>query len=170
MGLVVVNYIANSSLKEKEDKLFLSEKTIADAIDVKLKHIEFVSKFEQAYLQNKKANLTTDPNSCAMAKFLKKHQKSFPPQILKELDEIKIYHSKLHNLVKTYNEDFIRIDRDLHEDTFEAFMKKYIWLLRVANIAIGEDVNIKNNSTKCAIGKYLQKHKDYFTKFGFKNR
>ncbi len=169
IGLIVVNNFAQSQIKAKEKELLKAENSIADSIETKVKHVAFVSKFEQAFLQNKKANLITNPNKCAMAKFLKKYRKSFSPKIEKEYQQIKPYHAKLHNLVKIYNEKYVRMDRDLHEQTYRVLMYKFIWLLRVANIAIGEDVKIQNNPKKCEIGKYLNKYSGYFEKLKLKD-
>ncbi len=168
VSIISVSYYSKHMVKTKETELLSAKKSMVDAEKAILKHYQYVANFLRAYLENKKAKLPIDPNKCALADFLKKHESELNPQLKQKLIGMKKYHADLHHLVETYNKEFVKFDRDIHENTYESLMFKYIWLLRVANIAIGENVDIKNDHTKCVFGKYLQKYRaGYFTKLGY---
>jgi len=160
-----VNFYSSKMVREKENELFLAQKGISDAKEAELAHYKFVATFLRAYLQNKKANLSENPNTCALAKFLKKYQTQMPDDLKKKLHEMLPYHKHLHSLVKLYNEKFVRYERDIHEKTYKAFMHKYIWLLKVANFALGD---VKNFTDSCEVDKYLKQYpKGYFSSLGY---
>jgi len=164
-GLIFINYYSQHQLDEITNKITEIENKIIETEKVRTAHIRFVAKFEQAFLQNKPAKLTTDYNNCALGKFIKKYQNEWPDFLKKELERVKKYHKHLHELVKIYNEKYIRMDRDIHERTYEAMMHKYLWLLDVANVAMGENKNIATSPKKCMLGKYLQEYNEtYFKK------
>jgi methyl-accepting chemotaxis protein len=156
-------YSANNTKKEKE--LLTYTIAIRDAENTEKAHISFVLKFLQSFMQNKKAQLQGDPSKCAYADFMNKHKKDIPTELISELDTTLKYHQHLHHLVNEYNQNYIRIPRNLHEETYDAFMHKYIWLLEVANIAMGKDGTLVSNPTQCDVGKYLAKFDtDFFKK------
>jgi methyl-accepting chemotaxis protein len=146
-------YTAYNTKKEKENVNYTI--AIRDAENAEKAYISFVLKFLQAYMQNTKASLEEDPSKCIFAKFLANHEKKIPTSLRNELTLAIKSHKHLHNLVTIYNDKYIRIPRDLHEETYKAFMYKYIWLLKVANIAMGEDGTVTSNPNKCKVGKYL---------------
>ena len=161
------NYYASKMIKKEEHKLLEAEIDIEDAIKAKLAHFVYVAKFEKAFILNKPANLPTDPTKCALAKFLKKHESKMPPDLKAKLKKMLVYHTDLHNLVKEYNEKYIHIAKDLHEDTYQAFMEKYAWILEVVNVVLGESEDLVEwKKEEGDIGKYVTKYKGYFSKLG----
>jgi len=156
-GLIFVNFYSQKVIEDISSKVTEIENKIVNTEKVRTAHIRFVAKFEKAYLQNKPANLTTDYNNCAFGKFIAKYQNELPEFLQKEAEIAKKYHEHLHNLVKIYNTKYVRMDRDIHERTFEALMNKYLWLLDVANVAMGGMANVKSSSDSCMLGKYLKK-------------
>ncbi|ACM92275.1 methyl-accepting chemotaxis sensory transducer [Nautilia profundicola AmH] len=165
-GLIFINFYSQSAIEEISSKVTDIENKIITTEKVRTAHIRFVANFEKAYLQNKPAKLTTDFNNCAFGKFIKKYKHELPPKLQRDLEEVLKYHEHLHNLVKIYNTKYIRIDRDIHERTYEAFMHKYLGLLDVANVAMGfSNKNIATSPKKCMVGKYLNSYsKEYFDK------
>lgn len=164
-GLIFVNFYSQRAIEEVSSKVTEVENKIIATEKVRTAHIRFVAQFEKAYLQNKPANLTSNFNNCALGKFIKKYKSDLPPYLQQELEKIRKYHEHLHNLVKTYNTKYVRMDRDIHEQTYEALMHKYLWLLDVANVAMGANEKVTSSSSKCKIGKYLNKYsEEYFKK------
>jgi len=146
-------YNANNTKKEKE--LLKYTVSIRDAENTEKAHISFVLKFLQSYMQNKKASLEGDPTQCAYAEFMNQHKHDIPQELAGELQTTLKYHKHLHNLVNVYNNEYIRIPRNLHEKTYDALMHKYMWLLKVANISLGEHERVTSNRKQCEVGKYL---------------
>jgi methyl-accepting chemotaxis protein len=154
--IVLQNYSANvmdkdlKKIEEIDKKLILTAKIIKD-------HYAFIAKFEKAFIRNERAELTTDPTKCRLGKFISKLNKNELPNELRERYDLFIsHHNHLHSLVTTYNEEYIKIDREIHLNTTEAFLSKYAWLLKVANIALGKNEKIGLDPTKCGVGKYLR--------------
>ena len=155
MLILLLNYsssIMDKDLKkiEKIDKnLMLTAKIIKD-------HYAFIAEFEKSFIKNEKAKLTTDPTKCRLGKFLSKLNKNELPQELRSrYDSLISHHNHLHKLVTIYNEKYVKIDRDLPLNTSKAFLSKYAWLLKVANISLGKNEKIGLDPTKCGVGKYL---------------
>ena len=170
LGLIFINFYSQTTIEKISQEVTNIENKIVEVEKVRTAHIRFVAEFEKAYLQNKPAKLTTDYNNCALGKFIKKYQKELPPTLQEELKEAIKYHKHLHELVKIYNEKYVRMDRDIHERTYDALMHNYNWLLDVANVAMGKDKNIAIDPDKCELGKYLQKYNEsYFNKLKLKD-
>jgi len=170
LGLIFVNYYSQSTIEKISQKVTDIENKIIEVEKVRTAHIRFVANFEKAYLQNKPAKLSEDYTSCVFGKFISKFKNELPKSLKDELEDAIEHHKHLHNLVKLYNEKYVRMDRDIHERTYEAMMYKYLWLLDVANVAMGKDKNIATSPKKCALGKYLQEYNDeYFKKLKLDN-
>jgi len=166
VGLIFINFYSQSSLDHINDKVTEIEKKIIRVENVRTAHIRFVAKFEQAYLQNIPAKLTTDHENCAFAKFIRQYQHELPPKLKNDLIEIKKYHEHLHSLVKLYNTKYVKIDRKIHEKTYAALLDTYLCVLDLSNSALGYG-NIKVKSpNSCKLGKYLKMYsEEYFIKF-----
>ena len=156
MLIVTLQYTSNlmskniKNIEEINEKLLTVTKIIKD-------HYAFIAKFEKAFIKNEKANLITDPTKCSLGKFISKLNKNELPQELRSKYDLFIYsHNHLHKLVKIYNEEYIKIDRKLPLNTAKAFLSKYAWLLKVANITMGKSEKIGLDYTRCDVGKYLR--------------
>jgi hypothetical protein len=164
--LVSIGYYSEHKIKSQEERLFKSEEMISRVTKVKQAHVSFISKLEQDYILNRPSNLNANPTTCLLGKLLKDIKGKIPSNLKSKFNEMIKYHNELHSLVAIYNNDYIKLPRGLKEETFEAFMKKYAWLLRVANIALGKNEKIENDHTKCSVAKYLNTHnKEFFAKY-----
>jgi len=169
-GLIFINIYSQSSIEKISTEVTDVENKIITVEKVRTAHIRFVAKFEKAYLQNKPAKLTTDYNNCAFGKFVNKYKKELPQDLKQELNEVIEYHKHLHNLVKIYNTKFVRMDRDIHERTYEALMYSDLCLLDAANVAMGENKNIATSPKSCMLGKYLSRYsKEYFDRLNLQD-
>jgi len=166
-GLVFINFYSGYKMQQSEDEVLQIDKTIQDVINVKLQQMAFVSAFEKGYLQLQKVNLQTDHTKCSFAQLLDKHKNTMSKDLLDKLAQIDDDHRKLHQLVKLYNEQYIKIPRDLHEETYKAAAEEYSWLLKVSNVTLGENEPLNDNDP---IGEYVKRYnKAFFEKFGLSN-
>jgi len=54
VGLFFGNYYAQYAIEKQKEKLVIVEKGIGDALKTKLKHFNFVVKFEEGFIKHKK--------------------------------------------------------------------------------------------------------------------
>ncbi|HIQ51132.1 MAG TPA: HAMP domain-containing protein, partial [Nautiliaceae bacterium] len=158
MLIFTLHYTSSVMSKDIKKIEEINEKLLA-VITIIKNHYAFIAKFEKAFIKNEKANLITDPTKCSLGKFISKLNKNELPQELRKKYDLLIYHhNHLHKLVEIYNKEYIRIDRDLPLNTAKAFLSKYAWLLKVANITMGKDEKIGLDYTKCGVGRYLRSY------------
>ena len=167
LSLIGVHFYSNAEIDKSFQKIDDIDKVLESIDDVEIRHLDFIEKLQNAYIHNEKTTLSSDPNSCALGRFFKKYGDKIPKELQGLVANLKEHHAHLHHIVKEYNKDLITIDRELEANTFRAFLAKYIWLLKVANISMGKKEKIGLNHDTCAVGKYLQMYSDsYFDKFG----
>jgi len=169
LGLIFVDYYSQSTIEKISQKVTNIENKIVEVEKVRTAHIRFVANFEKAYLQNKPAKLSEDYTSCVFGKFISKFKNELPKSLKEELENAIEHHKHLHNLVKLYNEKYVRMDRDIHERTYEALLFVNKCLLSLAINAMGKEIGI-DELKKCPFEKYLQKYNiEYFKKLKLDN-
>jgi methyl-accepting chemotaxis protein len=163
VGLIGVNFYESSALKDAMKDMDNINNKIINTESIEVKHSSFLSKFLKGYIYNKNIDLSSDSANCALGKFLSKYENELPESLKSELTKLKKYHNDLHKLVEIYNNDLIKISRDLHEETYKAYMEKYALLLELSNISMGEKNKL---SDKTPLDEYFSKYsKNYFEKF-----
>ncbi|WP_456479428.1 methyl-accepting chemotaxis protein, partial [Nautilia sp.] len=156
LGLIFINLYSAYKFNEINKKLLKYQTARSEAIKVELKHYKFISKFLQAFVQNRPANLPTNPEKCALGKFIKKYSDTFDDTLKRLLKQTVPYHNHLHALVKTYNEQYIRIPRVLHERTYEASMNTYGDILNYSFYILHNDVDF--SAGNYTFGEYFKKY------------